>query len=181
MDAGDQSDSTAWAAVTSALLGIWKGLIQPFVCFPDHRIKWNGQWVQANPTLIIPALDRKAACRKGDLLPSVLFSSPGTSPLFQPEPAGWLNDLGLEQNKICRSQNLYEMLTSAKPQFERKDRAGSAVGQGEGINEPCPALKLCNSKAVISNRSNRQETAFDSRSSYSSAWTLAVAIMSEAR
>lgn len=156
----------------------------PALCLlprPQNKVEWAmGTRVQANPTLTIPALDRKAACRKGDLLPNVLFS-PGTSPLFQPEPVIWLNDLGLEQNKIRRSQNLYEMLTSAKPQFERKDRAGSAVGQGEGINDPCPALKLCNSKAVISNRSNRQETAFDSRSSYSSAWTLAVAIMSEAR
>lgn len=167
--------------MTSALLGIWKGLIQPFACFPDCRIKWNGQWVQANPKLTVPALDRKAAGRRGDLLPIVLFSSPGTSPLFQPEPAGWLNDLGLEQNKIRRSQSLYELLTSAKPQFERNDRAGSAVGQGDGQNDPCGALKLCNSKAVISNRSNRQETAFDSPSSYSSAWTSAVAIMSKAR
>ena len=81
--------------MTSALLGTCKGLIQPFACFTDCRIKWNGQWVQANPKLTVPALDRKAAGRKGDLLPIVLFSSPGTSPLFQPEPAGWLNDLGL--------------------------------------------------------------------------------------
>ena len=34
--------------VTSALLELWKRLIQPFpACFPECRIKWDGQQVQA--------------------------------------------------------------------------------------------------------------------------------------
>lgn len=54
------------------------------------------------------------------------------------------------------------MLTSVKTQFERNDIAEIALGQGDGLNDPCGALQLGNSKAVIPNRSNRHKTAYDS-------------------
>lgn len=54
------------------------------------------------------------------------------------------------------------MLTSAKTQFERNDTAEAALGQGDRVNDPCGALQLCDSKAVILNRINRHKTAFDS-------------------
>lgn len=55
MDTGDQSDSMLKTAVTSALLDVWKRLIQPFpACFPECRIKWDRQWVQAPHWLSLP-------------------------------------------------------------------------------------------------------------------------------